>query len=173
MKFNIALIVIVVSFQIISCKDMDTNEEIIKPYIIKVHENGEKSYYIKLPSTKLIYLNLDNEGNIETILLERDIGLLGLEFYKNGNLKAKVPFISKAKRKGRAYLFYEETGNLSTYFNYVNDKKYGLAQEYYDTTANVKSYMMYNDQEQKIWQKFLNKDGSVLKEEGKMNIKNQ
>jgi antitoxin component YwqK of YwqJK toxin-antitoxin module len=158
---------------IFSCKDLETKEMKKEPYILKAFERGEKTYYVKLPSGQLINLGLDDEGKIETMIIVRDTGLLRLDFYKNGNLEAKTPYTSEAKRHGRVYFFYEGSGNLNAYFNYVNDKKIGLAQEYYDTTANLKSQMIYNESERKIWHKFLSKDGEVIREEGKLNITNQ
>lgn len=93
-----------------------------------------------------------------------------MEFYKNGNLSSKQLLDNDAKIQGRVYFFYEGTNNLSAYFNYVDDQKFGLAQEYHDTTANLKSQMMYNDREEKFWHKYFSTDGVVIKEEGKLNL---
>ena len=170
MNYKNIFLIFLFSILIFSCKDLEKKEMKKEPYILKAFERGEKTYYVKLPSGQLINLGLDDEGKIETMIIDRDTGLLRLDFYKNGNLEAKTPYTSEAKRHGRVYFFYENTGNLDAYFNYVDDKKFGLAQEYYDTSANLKSQMMYNSNEKVVWHRWYGKRGEIIKEEGSLDF---
>lgn len=89
-------------------------------------------------------------------------------YYENGNILSKIISDSLGKIHGRAYYFYERSGNLDSDYNFVNGVKNGNAVSYFDSTSILKSSMLYNDVGKMYWRQSSDKNQKIIKEEGKV-----
>ncbi|MEZ5033250.1 MAG: hypothetical protein R2787_17820 [Saprospiraceae bacterium] len=95
-------------------------------------------------------------GHVQKISLNDSTGLVQalLSYDKSNNIN------------GRAYYFYEESGNLEADYNYINGVKTGNAVEYHDSTALLKTTMLYNEEGQMYFRLRYDREGNILSKEG-------
>jgi len=124
-------------------------------YVVE-HNDGEQFEFALQSNGKLDYVsNKIYYDKIQTIY-----------FHGNGLMESKIMKDTLHRTNGRAYYFYDISGNLSGDYNYVNNVKYGNAVTYYDSTAIQKKSMLFNEEGLVYWYQEYDRKGKVIKEEG-------
>lgn len=150
-------------FFIVNCNKRKTEISIKKQPI----ENGFIYHFFKGDSL-LLDVGVSKSGNLKYLAnFPEDHDQVIVFQERSGIIQSKLKKDkSTMKTNGRAYYFFEESGNLSSDYNYVNGVKSGSAVSYHDSTDRIKEVMLYNDIGELYYRKTFDKNGELLQVEG-------
>jgi antitoxin component YwqK of YwqJK toxin-antitoxin module len=144
-------------FKKIECKSTIYLEKIFK-IIPKIQGNNIQKELTLLSSNSdrkcmdIIKKRNKNKYKKSAIIKDKDGNDIKYTYYKNGNIKSKVPLIN-GKKNGYKYTYYDN-GSLKIKVNYINDKREGKRVWYYKN-GNIRVNDNYkNDKHHGIMKKY-------------------
>lgn len=163
MNKNLITSLIIFTFFWVGCLQKDDSIRVEKQSV----DEGYIYHFIKQDSI-VIDVGFTSSGNLKYVVTftpTHDQLLLFNE--ETGTIKAKLKNDKKSfKTFGRAYYFYENSGNLSSDYGYDEGIRVGSARSYHDSTDRIKSIMLYNDSGNLYYRKNFDKYGNHLNTEG-------
>jgi len=135
----------------------------------KVRYSPEKyTFNIKIDSNQIIEIGvIGNKLKYFSNTTKNTDFKQGLYFFENGMLQSKLLQNSLDQVEGQAVYFFKNTGCLDATFSFVNNIKTGVAISYFDSTNHKKEEMHYNYGGELFYKKTFNKQGDLIKTEGK------
>lgn len=130
-------------------------------------------YHIKDKGSNVLKISILKSGELNYISNYPDSFQQVIGFHpESGIVQSKINLDSSNKIFGRAYYFYDSSGNLSGKYNFENDIKVGPAFKYHDSTGQIKSILHYNDYGELIFRKTYDINGKNIKTERLEDIDN-
>lgn len=166
MKFIIVLLIIQSLFTLVKC-DSKENEKLTF-YLEEIYPEG-KIYRCKLINNSYIDIAINNENNLmKFINYPKDSSYKqSFSFYENGTIMSKVKLNNNYNLNGRAYYFYEFSGDLEGVFEFNNGIKVNEAVTFHDSaSAFIKTISYYNEEQQVYCRKHYNRLGQIIRTEG-------
>lgn len=142
----------------------EDKQDLLYQKVIFDTENYE--YKIKVGPNHIIKVGVKENGNLNYFVNFPKSHEQIISFHDNGIIKSKIKVDRENKTQDRAYYFYENSGNLSSSYNYVNDVKVGSAISYHDSSDHIKEIMLYNDFGELYSRKTYDWQGNLIKTEG-------
>ncbi len=128
--------------------------------------NGSSYFNIMLGDFQPFRIGLHQDGTLDYVSNYIENTEQIIYFYRSGVVQSKLKRDNDDRVQGRAYYFYDKSGNLSSDYNYVDDLKFGSAVAYHDSSDHIKQIMLYNENGELYYRKTFDWQGNLLSEEG-------
>ena len=165
MKFSGWFLAVILGFLLFLNVYPDTDQDLF--YQKVTFPNGSYAYKIKIgPNNDIIEIGISRDGDLNYFVNYPPKHEQIISFFSNGVIQSKIKKDKNEETQGRAYYFNENSGNLSSEYNYEDGEKKGTAVSFHDSTGRIKEVMRYNDNGELYFRKIFDGQGNLIKTEG-------